>query len=470
LNKALLVFTTELVRQLKSWKVLVVVALMLALLISITASYSVSVQQTSFNQVQPMAVAINDTGFLGVRAYVVDGVGNPVSVHLTVEKDEMQQTPPYQSTPIAIFDLYTGSDGFGYVRTNLSYSELNPPSNGSFPSYEIMIVQRSGSSSSSSSLGGGFHFPENVSVETASVVSPSNSSIPGIVVWGMNQDGTPLSAQVYVGGVYRGDLSNGTFKGFYDVDSAEVEISYGSEANVSVGMVYRSQNYYSLPPADVLMMSVSQGFLSFFVPIAAIIAGYDALAREKVTGAIELVISRPVSKGKVYWGKTGGALAAMGVYFLAVSVVFYLFARYIGISLTLGDLALTFAGTLFLLFIFIFFESITGFFGRSTTAPILWGVLLWVFFSIVFGILTSLPLLLTGGAVNSAYGLAFENLISLCNPVRVATLIMGLSFFNSSSSFTSSTYGLTPTMVVASAVVWVVAVTALFVLVIKKKE
>lgn len=235
-------------------------------------------------------------------------------------------------------------------------------------------------------------------------------------------------------------------------------------------MVYRSQNYYSLPPADVLMMSVSQGFLSFFVPIAAIIAGYDALAREKVTGAIELIISRPVSKGKVYWGKTGGALAAMGVYFLAVSVIFYLFARYIGISLTLGDLALTFAGTLFLLFIFIFFESITGFFGRSTTAPIVWGVLLWVFFSIVFGILTSLPLLLTGGAVNSAYGLAFENLISLCNPVRVATLIMGLSFFNSSSSFTSSTYGLTPTMVVASAVVWVVAVTALFVLVIKKKE
>jgi len=470
LNKALLVFTRELVRQLKNWKVLVVVALMLALLISITASFSASVQQPSFNQVQPMAIGINDSGFLGVRAYVVDGVGNPVSGHLTIEKDKIQQASPYQSTPVASFDLYTGSDGFGYVKTNLSFSELNPTSNGTIPDYEIMIVQRAGASTSSRSLGGGFYLPENVSVETASVVSPSNSSIPGVVLWGMNQDGSPLSAQVYVGGVYMGDLSNGTFKGFYDVDNAEVAVSYGAGENVTVAMVYRPQNNYQLPTGDVLVMSVSQGFLSFFVPIAAIIAGYDALVREKVTGAIELVISRPISKGKVYWGKAGGALAAMGVYFLAVSVIFYLFAQYIGISLALGDLALMFAGTLFLLFIFIFLESITGFFGRSASAPIVWGVLLWVFFNIIFSILTSLPLLLTGGAVNSAYGLAFENLISLCNPIRVATLIMGLSFFNSSSSFTSNAYGLSPTMVIASAVIWVVAVTALFIIVIKKKE
>ncbi len=470
MNKALLVFTRELVRQLKNWKVIVVVALMFALLISITASYSVSVGQPSFSQLTTMAVPINDTGFLGVKAYVVDGVGNPVSVHLTVENDTIPQTPPYQPTAIESFDLYTGSDGFGYVKTNMSYSDFNAQFNGTMPSYEIMLVIRSGSSTSSSSLGGGFYDPGNVSVESASVVSPTNSSIPGIVLWGMNQDGTPLEAKVYVGGVYEGDLSNGTFKGFYDVNNAPVTVSYGSEANLTVGTIYSSSNNYQAPTADVLMLSVSQSFLSFFVPIAAIIAGYDALAKEKVSGAIELVISRPVSKSKVYWGKTGGALAAMAAYFLMASAIFYLFALHVGISLTLGELAFMFAGTLFLLFVFILLESITGFFGRSASGPIVWGILFWVIFNVVFSMISVIPVLLTGGSTSSAYAVAFENLLSLCNPIRVATLIMGLPFFGGSSSFMFNSYGLSQAEVVVSAFIWVVVIAALFVLVIRKKE
>ncbi len=66
------------------------------------------------------------------------------------------------------------------------------------------------------------------------------------------------------------------------------------------------------------------GFSTIFPPILAIALTYDSIVGERVNNSMYLLVSKPIKKEAVYFGKFLGALISIGIIYLGVTTIGYL--------------------------------------------------------------------------------------------------------------------------------------------------
>ncbi len=178
-----------------------------------------------------------------------------------------------------------------------------------------------------------------------------------------------------------------------------------------------------LPVGPDLAILFMVGFISLIVPIFSIVVTFDAVSKERVQGTLDLLLSRPVSRSGVLLGKFLGAFVAVA---FPVSVVIP--AGLAAISLHTGQapsapFAVTFyAMTLLIVAYYVLLQIIFSTIAKTSGTAVLYGVLLWLLFNVLYGIIT-LVIGLTFFP-DAAAQAEFNRLSTLGNPGGIASNVM----------------------------------------------
>ncbi|MGC9204330.1 MAG: ABC transporter permease subunit [Thermoplasmata archaeon] len=443
MKKFFTILKRETFREMRSWKIIVIAIVMLSIMLVTLPLLSYSVQS-----IQPsygiLSAPYNDSGYIDLKVMAIDSGGTPVSVTGNV-------TFQYGSngTKVFISDFKTSTSSPIIVKTHIKF-EI--PLNGFF------IFWISGVKYSSEI------FPTiSISISIHQIVSPSNSSLPGIALLVTSYNGTvPGNFSLYINGTYAGKPdSNGFMKAF---GIGKVTFKYGNYSQM-IWEIPKPEIYSSLTP-EALISSFTSSIISLFVPIAAIIAGYDSLAKEKVSGALDLILSRPVKRETVYWGKVLGAFLSIFIYFVIISLVFPFAAALFNINVTPLEIVSLIAAISFLTFIFIILEGISGFFGKSVSTPLVWGIVIWIFFNMIYSIISLGVLYISQISLSSLNALKLANIIGLGNPINIAKYITYMGLPNPQVLV----YGVSLLEVVLGSIAWIIFSVLLFIYLSRRFE
>ncbi|MGC9137834.1 MAG: ABC transporter permease subunit [Thermoplasmata archaeon] len=443
MKKFFTILKRETFREMRSWKIIVIAIVMLSIMLVTLPLLSYSVQS-----IQPsygiLSAPYNDSGYIDLKVMAIDSGGTPVSVTGNV-------TFQYGSneTKVFISDFKTSTSSPFIVKTHIKF-EI--PLNGSFIFWISGVKYYSEIISTNS-----------ISISIHQIVSPSNSSLPGIALLVTSYNGTvPGNFSLYINGTYAGKPdSNGFMKAF---GIGKVTFKYGNYSQM-IWEIPKPEIYSSLTP-EALISSFTSSIISLFVPIAAIIAGYDSLAKEKVSGALDLILSRPVKRETVYWGKVLGAFLSIFIYFVIISLVFPFAAALFNINVTPLEIVSLIAAISFLTFIFIILEGISGFFGKSVSTPLVWGIVIWIFFNMIYSIISLGVLYISQISLSSLNALKLANIIGLGNPINIAKYITYMGLPNPQVLV----YGVSLLEVVLGSIAWIIFSVLLFIYLSRRFE
>ncbi|MGC9126702.1 MAG: ABC transporter permease subunit [Thermoplasmata archaeon] len=443
MKKFFTILKRETFREMRSWKIIVIAIVMLSIMLVTLPLLSYSVQS-----IQPsygiLSAPYNDSGYIDLKVMAIDSGGTPVSVTGNV-------TFQYGSngTKVFISDFKTSTSSPIIVKTHIKF-EI--PLNGFFIFWISGVKYYSEIFSTIS-----------ISISIHQIVSPSNSSLPGIALLVTSYNGTvPGNFSLYINGTYAGKPdSNGFMKAF---GIGKVTFKYGNYSQM-IWEIPKPEIYSSLTP-EALISSFTSSIISLFVPIAAIIAGYDSLAKEKVSGALDLILSRPVKRETVYWGKVLGAFLSIFIYFVIISLVFPFAAALFNINVTPLEIVSLIAAISFLTFIFIILEGISGFFGKSVSTPLVWGIVIWIFFNMIYSIISLGVLYISQISLSSLNALKLANIIGLGNPINIAKYITYMGLPNPQVLV----YGVSLLEVVLGSIAWIIFSVLLFIYLSRRFE
>ncbi|MGC8860363.1 MAG: ABC transporter permease subunit [Thermoplasmata archaeon] len=443
MKKFFTILKRETFREMRSWKIIVIAIVMLSIMLVTLPLLSYSVQS-----IQPsygiLSAPYNDSGYIDLKVMAIDSGGTPVSVTGNVTFQYGSNGPK-----VFISDFKTSTSSPIIVKTHIKF-EI--PLNGFF------IFWISGVKYYSEI------FPTiSISISIHQIVSPSNSSLPGIALLVTSYNGTvPGNFSLYINGTYAGKPdSNGFMKAF---GIGKVTFKYGNYSQM-IWEIPKPEIYSSLTP-EALISSFTSSIISLFVPIAAIIAGYDSLAKEKVSGALDLILSRPVKRETVYWGKVLGAFLSIFIYFVIISLVFPFAAALFNINVTPLEIVSLIAAISFLTFIFIILEGISGFFGKSVSTPLVWGIVIWIFFNMIYSIISLGVLYISQISLSSLNALKLANIIGLGNPINIAKYITYMGLPNPQVLV----YGVSLLEVVLGSIAWIIFSVLLFIYLSRRFE
>ncbi len=223
---------------------------------------------------------------------------------------------------------------------------------------------------------------------------------------------------------------------------------------------------------DALLLFLGVSLMSIFYPIIAIAMSYDAVAKERLQGSLELLLARPATRSGVAIGKFLGSFLSVGLPLLGVLV-----GSIVGIATAEGQWPdATFAsafviGTLGLIAIYVLIMQIFSTLARSAGTTILAAIGVWLVFSflwslVVLAIQTAFRI---ETATRAYYALATFS--SLFNPNQLYTLTV-TTFMPASlvGLFGTSGGGSLPDWTGPVAmVVWIAALLILAVIVFRKR-
>lgn len=146
------------------------------------------------------------------------------------------------------------------------------------------------------------------------------------------------------------------------------------------------------PPEITDVFMGANTSVALIAPFLGIAFGYDAIARERESGTLRILLSRPVYREDVLNGKIISSLAIIGITlfastFLAVSATIFLH----GIPVDLDDISrLTFFSAFSLMFAFAYYALSLLFstLSNKSSRPLIASIALWVFFAIILPIIT----------------------------------------------------------------------------------
>lgn len=447
MNKFITIVKRETLRQMKSWKIITIAAVMLAIML-ITIPVTLFATQNIISGYTILSVPYNSNGTVNLKVIAIDTSGNPVTVTGNVSYRYAN------NASIFISNFKTITTGPITIKTNIpfNYSSGQPAG--------LFIFNTAGGHIVPSTF---VDVSDALMVSFAEIFSPSNSSMPGVAILASCFNGTvPKGLSVYINESFAGNPDNNGFLKVYG--TGPVKIRYMNSSNTLVKLV--PQNLPISISVKTLIISLSSSLISFFVPIAAIIAGYDALAKEKVSGALDIIISRPLKKETVYWGKILGSFISIFTYFLIISILFPIFAMFYGIYVNIYEIGSILISVSFLAFVFIIIEGISGFFGKSVSTPLIWGIVIWIFFNMIFSAISLIIIFASGMNLVSMNAIKLSNMINLANPIDVAKYITYLSLPN--PQFIA--YGISLPEVVVSSIAWTLFSIGLFIYFTKKYE
>jgi len=447
MRKFLTIVKRETWREIKSLKIIVIAVIMLAIILGTIPLISSSFQSSS-PQLGLLVAPFNNNGSMAIKLLVIDNTGNPVSI-----SGNLSYIYYNNDTRVFISNFKTSSSSTITLYSNIPFSNyVNQPRN----FFEASI---SGINISNFIF---IDVSDSLSISYWDIVSPSNSSLPGIAILVTSFDGkVPSNFSIYINNTLAGIPNN--FGYFRAYGTGNVTYKY---MNTSGFIKFLSPIKGISITVEEVITSLSSSLISLFVPIAAIIAGYDAFAKEKVSGALDIILSRPLKRETVYWGKILGAFIPIFIYFTIISLLSLLFLMHYGIFFTPLEIISLVASVSFLTFVFIILEGISGFFGRSVATPIIWGIVIWIFFNMIYSIFSLVVIFISGTNILSTGAVKIENIIGLGNPIDIARYITYFSIPNSQILI----YGVSFADTVIASLAWIIVTVLIFIYLSKKFE
>lgn len=447
---------------------LIILAILFALLV-FGVSYGMSQSANPFaNQGvifgHPAIVNVTGVSHYRVIAWVADYLGTPRSgVTLSVSRTDYGNLTPYQQPPTRLLgNMTTNATGFARMEVGTVL-----PANASF------VIQ---GPSSVGGMGGTMFYPgmENQTF-TANTGGYGyggpygSASVEYMHV--MTMTGLPASAaDIALNGTVIGHPdSNGFYSLQTPVGESILTVSYQGYSedfpiygSPSSGPAYQNG-------ADVILLQVT-AFFGLILPIAAIAVSFDAVARERAQGSLEILLAKRVRREGILMGKFLGAFAAV-----AVPVVVVLLAGVGVLTLVSGKtptgtfVTAVLVSSLFLVAVYILLMLLFSTLAKSVGTAVVFGVVLWLFFNLFFSFITFFAVVGSGGYFNAD---TYATLVTLqlFDPNTIFTMLVTLAI-----PAVNGNPGLVPTgyvsfaAVVAAAVLWVAALLAVTLFVFRKK-
>jgi ABC-type transport system involved in multi-copper enzyme maturation permease subunit len=292
----------------------------------------------------------------------------------------------------------------------------------------------------------------------------------------MTTDGYPATgADVYLDGNLTGHPdANGYFSGPLPGGSHTINITYaGYEQSTQLQAIPSSGPQYE-NGADAILIGLMGSFMGLLLPIMAIAVAFDAIARERVQGSLELLLARRVRREGILVGKFLGTFAAV-----ALPVVVVLLAGVAVVTSVSGRAPTTtfalavFGASLFLIAVYVLLMLLFSTLAKSVGTAVVLGVVLWLFFNLIFSFITSFILLASGGSYFSSSFYSTLLTAYLFDPNLVYQLILGAAIPTTGGGsyfgFVSPTGYLSLAVILLAAALWIVIPLVLTLLVFRKK-
>jgi ABC-type transport system involved in multi-copper enzyme maturation permease subunit len=288
----------------------------------------------------------------------------------------------------------------------------------------------------------------------------------------MTTDGYPaIGAEVSLNDTLAGRAdSNGYFTMSLSPGEHTVRISYGGyeESYTVAGQTNTGPIYQN--GADAVLLTVTSYFGSL-LPIVAIAVSFDAVARERAQGSLEILLAHRIRREGILIGKFLGAFASValpitGVLLSGVGIL----AAVSGKAPTASFAAVVVLASLFLVAVYVLLMLLFSTLAKSVGTAVVFGVGVWLFFNLFFGFIAGFVLVSSGRSLldPGAYGLLVT--VQLFNPIAVFQMLVSLAIPS-----TGGYAGLVPTgyvstsSIVAAAMLWVVILLLLAIYVFRRK-
>jgi ABC-2 type transport system permease protein len=214
------------------------------------------------------------------------------------------------------------------------------------------------------------------------------------------------------------------------------------------------------------------GVLGFFIPLMTIIGSYSSYGKDRLTGVLESVLSRPITRRGLAMSRFLSTLSAFSIAVVASVGVVDLVLNSVAGSFLPQDYALAiiaglvvevaaFTGLIFLLSHLV----------KSTGLLLGLSIGLFVVLDFFWGLIIFLLTLLLGGAQGSFVGLQATYLSYYANPAQFLNLVNAYVLQSSLGGFVSpSSYGVTLPAIVFDGVLWAVAPFIIFLYLAVKRD
>src|SRR3989441_1103147 len=212
------------------------------------------------------------------------------------------------------------------------------------------------------------------------------------------------------------------------------------------------------PEATNIASSFFSTILSFFMPLAAILGAYSSYGKDRLTGVLESILARPISRRGLAISRFPSTLTALAVAaIVSVGLVDLVLNEVVG-SVLPQDYALAiisglvveiaaFTGLVFLLSHLV----------KSTGVLLGISIVLFVVLDFFWGLIIFLLTLLLGGTSGSAVALEATLVSYYANPAQFLQLINVYVFQTSSgTALQSSNYGVTLPAIVLDGFLWAI--------------
>jgi ABC-2 type transport system permease protein len=154
----------------------------------------------------------------------------------------------------------------------------------------------------------------------------------------------------------------------------------------------KSMGKTELPPKPSLNpLAASKGFVNYLGMIGALLAmllGNHAIVKEKRSGTLKLILSRPVYRDSLLNGKLLGNLGLLAGISLAAGIITYLSLQFVGsVSLSEDELLRViffFIVSFLYMAVFMVLAAAVSLVGRNGNKALLMTILLWLVFAFVF--------------------------------------------------------------------------------------
>jgi ABC-type transport system involved in multi-copper enzyme maturation permease subunit len=284
-------------------------------------------------------------------------------------------------------------------------------------------------------------FPPNLTIEpTLSIIAiPSDINdddrVNDIMVQIVGPDGRPeVGATVDVDGetVTTDEYGISKFtrlsKGNHTITaSAQGDLSAIAIVNVSGAATETDPFALASADPDMVLNIIASIAMGIFGPIYAIVLCFDTVFREKLTGSIDYLLSRPMGRRAVIVGKFTGIMAALMIPIAAVSLIGI---AVIGLespqSPTLSVVGGFLLYSTLLIGFFALLQIVFSTLAKTTGTAVLSGVGIWLMFSLLFNIIMIVVAVIKGMDFGSDEFNDWSIKVSLMNPIQLYGMAMGV--------------------------------------------
>ncbi|MBO3839593.1 MAG: ABC transporter permease [Thermoproteota archaeon] len=143
--------------------------------------------------------------------------------------------------------------------------------------------------------------------------------------------------------------------------------------------------------AQIFLGGISS--LNYIVPLMGLAIGYDAISRERETGTLRILLSRPIYRDYVINGKVLSAIATLGItLFISVFLTVSIAIVTAGVTPSIDDFLRLFLFSLFTVMYALGYYSIALLFSTlfsKSNRSLAVSIVIWIFFSLIMQMIAS---------------------------------------------------------------------------------